>query len=118
MMGRGVRKVKIPVVRNSLRTVVNCWAVCSISDGEAIDKPTLYRCLVIPSPQCRCSMALAALPLPAVWMYSSCEAPTKGFLWKNRLPIVLGQDRYTMYIIQIAPYPQRVAASFYFKIKP
>jgi len=39
------------VVRNSLRTVVNCRAVCSISDGEAIDKPTLYRWLVIPSPQ-------------------------------------------------------------------
>ncbi|TMD71994.1 MAG: hypothetical protein E6I97_18010 [Chloroflexi bacterium] len=41
MIERGVRKVKIPVVRNSLRTIVNCRAVCSISDGEAIDKPTL-----------------------------------------------------------------------------
>ena len=47
MIGRGVRRVKIPVVRNSLRTVVNCRAVCSISDGEAIDKPMLYCWLVI-----------------------------------------------------------------------
>jgi hypothetical protein len=28
-------------------------------------------------------MALAALPLPAVWMYSLCESAQKGIFWEQ-----------------------------------
>src|SRR5437763_14850464 len=58
---RGEYVARLPVVKKPSRISLNCRAVCSISNGEAMDRLTRYSWLVIPSPQCRGAMNCAHL---------------------------------------------------------